>query len=236
MTESRIPSLAPSRLLLGILLLGTLAALSACDGSTNSAQTQDPNLFRVKRDDLPITVRENAELQALRETLVRSEVEGQSTIIYIIPEGSLVKQGEKLAELDVSELVEKRANQGISVAKAEASLTQARKEKEILEKELTTKTNTAASNLKITEMELEKLLGRKTGEKSSEGKNGDMIKKLQALVQMPPAEPQPLEASGNHGSGTAQPAMATQVAPGPVEPGQLEIVVGIEARYRIAPR
>jgi len=31
-------------------------------------------------------------------------------------------------------------------------------------------------------------------------------------------------------------AMATQVAPGPVEPGQLEIVVGIEARYRIAPR
>ncbi|MDO8349062.1 MAG: efflux RND transporter periplasmic adaptor subunit, partial [Planctomycetota bacterium] len=198
------------------LLLGTLAALTACDRASEASQAQDPNLFRVKRDDLPIVVRENAELQALRETLVRSEVEGQSTIIYIIPEGSFVKQGDRLVELDVSELVEKRQNQGISVAKAEASLTQARKEKEILEKELTTKRNTAQSNLRITEMELEKLLGRKTGATSSEGKNGDMIKRLQALVQMPPAESQPIDASSNQpGAKDAAPAMAmaTQVDP-----------------------
>lgn len=197
---------------LRLLLLGTLAALSACNGNTATTGAQDPNLFKAKRDDLPITVRENAELQALRETIVRSEVEGQSTIIYIIPEGSQVKQGERLVELDVSELVEKGANQGISVAKAEAALKQARKEKEILEKELTTKRNTAESNLRITEMELEKLLGRKTGATSSEGKNGDMIKKLQALVQTPPAEPQVLEASSDE-PGTPAPALATQVDP-----------------------
>jgi multidrug resistance efflux pump len=194
-------------------LLLCAACLAACNGSSDSAQTQDPNLFRVKRDDLPIVVRENAELQALRETIVRSEVEGQSTVIFIIPEGTLVQKGDKLVELDVSELVEKGANQGISVAKAEAALTQARKEKEIVDKELTTKRNTAASNLRIAEMELEKLLGRKTGANSSEGKNGDMIKKLQALVQTPPAEAQPLDATSGQGEGTASPALATQVDP-----------------------
>ncbi|MEO6596624.1 MAG: efflux RND transporter periplasmic adaptor subunit [Planctomycetota bacterium] len=188
----------------------SIAFLAACSGSSNVDPTQDPNLFNVKRDDLPIVVRENAELQALRETIVRSEVEGQTTIIFIIPEGSMVQTGEKLVELDVSELVEKGANQGISVAKAEAALKQATKEKEILEKELTTKRNTASSNLRITEMEREKLLGRKSGANSSEGRNGDMIKKLAALVRTPPAAPQALDASGEPGASAVE---ATQVDP-----------------------
>lgn len=203
MTARRLP----------LVLLCTVACLAACNGGSDGTQTQDPNLFKVKRDDLPIVVRENAELQALRETIVRSEIEGQSTVIYIIPEGSMVQKGERLVELDVSELVEKRASQAISVSKAEAMLTQAKKEREILEKELTTKHNTATSNLRIAEMELEKLLGRKTGANSSEGKNGDMIKRLQTLVESPPAEPQPLEAADGHANGAATPALATNVNP-----------------------
>ncbi len=165
------------------------ALLAACGGSAGSDTAQDAKVFQVKTDDLPVVVKENAELQAVRETIVRSEVEGQATIIFIIPEGTVVKQGERLVELDVSELVEKAANQAISVAKAEAALKQARKEKEILEKELTTNRTTAESKLRIAEMELEKLLGRKGGEKKGESKNGEMLKKLQALVDTPPAEP-----------------------------------------------
>lgn len=195
-----------------MLRLAVLAALAACSGPAKVDPAQDPNLFRVKRDDLPITVRENAELQALRETTVRSDVEGQATIIYIIPEGSQVKQGDKLVELDVSELVEKRATQAISVAKAEAALTQARKELEILEKELTTKRNTASSNLRIAEMELEKLLGRKAGDgKSTEGKNRDMLQRLQSLVQ-PPPEPA-VENSADRVAVPMDASSATQVDP-----------------------
>ena len=190
------------------LSLTSLAALlAACSGGSNTAPTGDAKLFTVKRDDLPITVRENAELQALRETIVRSEVEGQATIIYIVPEGTLVKQGEKLVELDVSELVEKRANQAISVAKAEAALTQARKEKEILQKELSTKLNTALSNLRIADMELEKLLGRRSGGRS-EGKNRDMIERMRALVN--PSETQPA---------------TTGAAPQPNDPEMMETLV-----------
>ncbi len=206
--------LASSRIgLRHALLMGVLVALTACSDSAAPTDGQDPNLFKVRKDDLPIVVRENAELQALRETIVRSEVEGQATIIYIIPEGSMVKQGERLVELDVSDLVEKRANQGISVGKADAALTQSKKEKEILEKELTTKRNTAASNLRITEMELEKLLGRKTGAKSSEGKNSDMLKKLETLVQTPQAQAQPQDASLTGMSKEDATSVAQQVNP-----------------------
>ena len=180
-------------------LLALAALCAACGGSEAAQQAQEANLFTVRRGELPITVRENAELQALRETIVRSDVEGQATIISIVAEGTMVAQDQPLVTLDVSELVEKRANQAISVSKAEAALTQARKEKQILQKELSTKRNTAESNLIIAEMELEKLLGRKAGS-GSEGKNGDMIQRLQALVSMSPEKP---------------PAVATETADGP---------------------
>jgi len=170
------------RLLAGASLL----AVGACGGS-DTAPAADANLFRVARSDLHITIKENAELQAVRETLVRSQVEGQATIIYLIPEGTYVQQGERLVELDVSDLVEKRANQAISVAKAEAALAQAQKEKEILQKELRTKENTARSGLRIAEMEVEKFLGRRGG--GAEGKNADMLRKLSELVATPPSAP-----------------------------------------------
>jgi HlyD family secretion protein len=193
-------------------LLALAAMLTACGGDTTGAPAQDPDLFTVKKDDLPITVRENAELQALRETIVRSEVEGQSTIIFIVPEGTQVKQGEKLVELDVSELVEKRANQGIAVGKAEAALVQARKEHEILQKQLTTNLNTAASNLRIAELDLEKLLGRKSD--GGEGKNGDMIARLLSLVNPPPPEAaEPTNANGVDIPPIPASIAATQVDP-----------------------
>jgi len=163
-----------------------LLLLCAC-GSSTTDPSVDASLYRVVRNDLHITIKENAELQAVRETLVRSQVEGQSTIIYLIPEGTYVQQGDRLVELDVSELVEKRANQAISVAKAEAALAQAEKEKEILQKELRTKENTGRSDLLISEMEVAKFLGRRGG--GGESKNADMLKKLSELVSTPPSAP-----------------------------------------------
>ena len=156
-----------------------------CGGEASEAQ--DPSLLKVELRDLQITVKENAELQAQRETVVRSEVEGQATIIFLIEEGKIVQQGEKLVELDASELIDKRANQGITVAKAEAGLAQAQKALEILQKELTAKRRTAESNLRIAELELEKFLGRDSsaGADVARGRNSDMVKKLKELVETP---------------------------------------------------
>ncbi|MCB9876382.1 MAG: efflux RND transporter periplasmic adaptor subunit [Planctomycetes bacterium] len=164
-----------------------LAVLAACSADEQSSKAET-NLYTVVREDLPITVKENGELLAAKETMVRSEIEGQATIISLIPEGTRVNAGDKLAELDVSELVEKRANQEIAVEKARNALEQARTQQDILEKELLTKENTATSQLRIAQMELEKLLGANDG-KGSEGKNVDMIKRLEELVT-PAPEPE----------------------------------------------
>lgn len=164
-----------------------LPAVLACGCGGDADTAQDLSLLKIEPRDLQITVKENAELQAQRETVVRSEVEGQATIIFLIEEGKIVQQGEKLVELDASELIDKRANQGITVAKAEAGLAQAQKALEILQKELTAKRRTAESNLRIAELELEKFLGRDSSASAdvARGRNSDMVKKLKELVETP---------------------------------------------------
>ena len=45
----------------------------------------------VQRGDLPIHVTEQAEIQPLTSTRIKNEMEGTSTIIYLIPEGTVVE-------------------------------------------------------------------------------------------------------------------------------------------------
>ncbi len=171
------------------LLLASVAALTACQA--DQAQTNSTvNTYTVSREDLPINVKEGGELIAVKETVVRSLIEGNATILSLIPEGTLVKPGDKLVELDVSSLVDMRANQEISVEKARNAMEQAKTAGNILEKELITKQNTAESQRQIASMELEKLLGANDGS-GSEGRNADMVTLLQALVTAPEEPEQP---------------------------------------------
>src|SRR5262245_267844 len=103
--------------------------LGACGG--DEAALHPALVHAVTRGDLVITVRERAEIRAARDTRVSSELEGRATLIYLVPEGTLVAKDDKVAELDVSSIEEKRAQQAIAVAKAEAALEQAKKTVEI---------------------------------------------------------------------------------------------------------
>jgi HlyD family secretion protein len=195
------------------VLLASVAFFAACQ-SEQTQTTSIVNTYTVSREDLPINVKEGGELVAVKETVVRSLIEGNATILSLIPEGTLVKTGDKLVELDVSSLVEKRASQEIAVEKARNALEQAKTAGNILEKELITKQNTADSKRQIAEMELEKLLGAKDG-KGSEGRNEDMVKRLQELVTAPVevedepvAQPDPAAGTEN---GTEQPAQQRQL-------------------------
>src|SRR5688572_31599578 len=76
-----------------------------------SAPEVEQNQFhKVKRSDMLISVVEGGALRAVRESIIRSEFEGISRIISIVAEGTYVKQGEILVELDSSELKD-RVNQ-----------------------------------------------------------------------------------------------------------------------------
>jgi HlyD family secretion protein len=164
-----------------------LFALPACTGEGGTGEQQF-DIHTVKRSDLRITVREQGEIQAARNTRVASQLEGSSTVIYLIPEGSVVEEGEKLAELDVSGITDKRATQAISVAKAAAALEQARKRFEIMERQLAAAEKAAHSRLTIAKMRQEKFTGKPAKARAATnggfiaGTNREMETKLRKLL------------------------------------------------------
>ncbi len=193
------------------LLLASVAVFAACE-SEKAPINSRINTYTVSRENLPINVKEGGELVAVNETVVKSLIEGNATILSLMPEGTLVKPGDMLVELDVSGLTEKRAPQKILVEKAGNELEQAKTAANILEKELITKKNTADSQRQIAEMDLEKLLGATDG-KGSEGRNADMVKRLQELVSPAAAtEPSPT-APGSTGPSQAKKQLVAQVHP-----------------------
>jgi len=82
--------------------------------------------FTVQRGPLTISVIESGTIKPQEQISLKSEVEGQTTLIYLIPEGTPVQAGDLLAELDASGLQDQRVEQQIRVDNAEAAFIQAR--------------------------------------------------------------------------------------------------------------
>lgn len=172
---------------LSLFVLGVSLSSAACSESEPVVR-DSISTWEVRRGDLKISVTEKAEIQAANKVTVVSKVEGRVTLTYLVPEGNIVAKGDKLAQLDVSDLEEKRNRQAISVAKAEASLAQAQKTYEIMEKDLAADLNAARGKLKIAQMELEKFRGRQKQRAPDdvEGTNQEMLTKLRELMKIDP--------------------------------------------------
>ena len=166
--------------------VAVLLALCSCGAKENLADALD--IHTVSRGDLRITVRELGEIGAANNTKISSEMEGRATLIFLIPEGTMVEEGDKLAELDVSGVEDKLANQSIAVAKAEAALEQARKNLDIMENGIKASEGAALSRLTIAEMRQEKFIGQSTSAVHPQnggsvvGTNREMIEKLRELL------------------------------------------------------
>lgn len=117
--------LRPTRFVVafGLLALAVPLLLTASCGGKDSTVSESL-IHTVHREDLHITVRERAELQAETDTRVVSQLEGRKPMIHLIPEGSVVAKGDK------------RARQAILVAKAHATVKQARKNFEVMKMDL----------------------------------------------------------------------------------------------------
>ena len=164
--------------------------VSACGESPRISIGQSVQTHVGRLGDLKISVTEKAEIQAARQVTVSSKLEGRATLIYLAPEGSMVDSGDRLAQLDVSALEEKRSRQAIAVAKAEAALSRAQKSLEIMDKDLEASANSASSKLTIARLELQKFLGRLQAPASvtpsTEGTNLVMLDRLHVLLENDP--------------------------------------------------
>jgi RND family efflux transporter MFP subunit len=127
-------------LILGTLVIGGSAvALTTVPGLADSIRgyfkpkTIDVLRYPVKSVRLPVTVVERGSIESSNNKDVKSEVEGTTTIIMILPEGRPVEKDELVCELDSATLRDSLTNQEISTRRAEADLQQAQKTLQVAE-------------------------------------------------------------------------------------------------------
>lgn len=88
--------------------------------------------FEVRRGPLTISVTESGTIQSRERVMVNSELEGRTTILWLIEEGQVVEKGDLLVELDSSGLEDQEVEQQIRVMNAEAAYIRAREQLEIV--------------------------------------------------------------------------------------------------------
>ncbi len=110
------------------ILLGGLA-WAKFSGSNASEEAEA--VFTVQRGDLRISILEAGRVQAKRSATLRCEMDDETTIISIVPEGTYAKEGDVLVELDASEHTDEIDKHQIVVDSAKATLTSAEEAVEI---------------------------------------------------------------------------------------------------------
>lgn len=109
-----------------LAVLGTVVAAAAWWFTVGNGQEARAELLldSPRRSDFVLSITERGEVESAGDTLVKSEVKAKNTaglaILNIIPEGTVVKPGDFLVELDSSALQEERILQEILKNNAEA--------------------------------------------------------------------------------------------------------------------
>ena len=112
--------------------------------------------FTAKRGPLTISVLEAGTIKAREQEVIYNEVEGRTSIVKIVPEGTRVKQGDLLVKLDVSTLTDKRIDQEIGVQNAQASFINAKENMEIVKNQAISDVNVAELTLRFAKQDLKK--------------------------------------------------------------------------------
>ncbi len=116
--------------LVALLVIGA-GAIYAVTGGLPSGKAADVETFVVTPRTFQIKLNEKGELQATRSVDVKCQVEGRSTIIWLIPEGAEVQGGDLLVKLASNEIDDRVRAEQIKVQNTKASAEAAAKELEI---------------------------------------------------------------------------------------------------------
>lgn len=116
----------------GLLLTGGLLAAAAAVNDRSTKVKAGMATYTVERAPLSITLVESGTIKSRDQYVVKNEVEGRTSIIYVIDEGSIVEQGELLIELDSSELQDRLVDQQIQVENSEADYVSASENLEVV--------------------------------------------------------------------------------------------------------
>lgn len=131
--------------------------------------------FEAKRGNLTISVLESGTIKAREQIIITNQLEGRTSIIYLIPEGKRVKKGELLVELDASTMRDQRIDQDIKVQNAEAAYVNAKENMAIVE-------NQAQSDVELARLTLE--FAKQDLQKYIEGEYPNQLAKAESDIQL----------------------------------------------------
>ena len=153
--------------------VGVLVFLLAVSGNSDSSNPET-GMFTVRRSDLTISVTESGSIKPLESVDLSCEVEGRTTIISIVEEGTYitpedVNNGKVLVELDSSEIKQRLTQQEISFLSDEASYTEAKESLDIQKKQNDSDIKAGELKVRFALIDLQKYLGNVVAEKIMSG-------------------------------------------------------------------
>lgn len=147
----RNPALMVPAAVLLVLAL-TIWFLTAFSGTT----TDSTGFYDVRRGNMRVSITEGGTLRAAKEVIIVSELEGEASIIYIMPEGAIAEAGDLLVELDASDLEERLTERQIAYQNALSDYTEARENLAIKKSEMDSEIKLAELKLEFAGVDLEK--------------------------------------------------------------------------------
>ncbi len=162
-------------MILAVLLAGGAAVVASTFPGVQKvfagmfkSPTSEVIRYKAVRGKLAVVVSERGNLESAKDKVVQNEVEGNTTIIMILPEGKPVKKGEVVCELDSAALKDSLINQQITTQKAKADLENAQKTRQVAEisrdeyilGSYPQETQTIEGEIKLAESELERAADR----------------------------------------------------------------------------
>lgn len=141
-----------------ILSLGIIGGLSyaTINNRMKVGSALDVPTFEVQEGPLTISIIYAGTIQARDKEVIKSEIEGQSAILYIAPDGARVKKGDLLLELDTSTLRDQLIDQEIRVQNAEAAYINARENFEVVKSQAQSDIDKAQLAYFFAQLDLEK--------------------------------------------------------------------------------
>ncbi|MBR1609459.1 MAG: HlyD family efflux transporter periplasmic adaptor subunit [Kiritimatiellae bacterium] len=131
----------------GVLAAALAAAAAVAAAKKPRQEGADALWTAARRGELVIDLSEDGEIKPSQQITLKSEVPGRNSILFIVPEGSMVQEGDLLVELDVASKRDELVNQEIAVQNAESALEMKREDLEIAK-------NQAASDVELAELDL----------------------------------------------------------------------------------
>ncbi|MCE5341505.1 MAG: hypothetical protein LLF92_10350 [Planctomycetaceae bacterium] len=146
-----------SKYIIGVVVLAAaVLLLSGYFLTANDNSKSNGPIYTVKKGPLTISFVESGTIKARDQIILKSEIEGKTLITYVVPEGTRVKKGELLIELDVSALEDTKIDREIDVQNAEAAYISSNENLAVVKNQTTSDVDLAVLTLDFAKQDLEK--------------------------------------------------------------------------------